>query len=94
MYAQADECDLADFARSTARLAELDVSLVCMGHFGRALAEPRYLRDVAEGFDRLAAGDPTVAVRDQRDCDDDEVREAVFDRFSVLLPARRPPVLP
>lgn len=94
IYAQAPECDLADFARSTARLAGLDVSLVCMGHFGRALAEPRYLRDVAEGFDRLAAGDPTVALRDQRDCDDDEVREAVFDRFTVLLPARRPPVLP
>lgn len=87
IYAQADESDLPAFARSTARLAELepDVSLVCMGHFGRALVEPRHLRAVADAFDRLVAGDPTVEFRPQRDCDDDPVREAVFGQCSVLL---------
>jgi glyoxylase-like metal-dependent hydrolase (beta-lactamase superfamily II) len=87
IYAQAPESDLGDFARSTARLATLerDVSLVCMGHFGRAIAEPRYLTDVAEAFDRLVSGDPSVRFRAQQDCEGDEVREAVFGQCSVLL---------
>lgn len=89
IYAQAPECDLPAFARSTARLAALepDVSLVAMSHFGRGVAEPRYLHDVAVAFDRLVTGDPTVAFRPARDCDGDVVREAVFDRCSVYLPA-------
>jgi glyoxylase-like metal-dependent hydrolase (beta-lactamase superfamily II) len=87
IYAQAEESDLPAFARSTARLAALerDVSLVCMGHFGRGLAEPRHLREVADAFDRLVSGDPGVEFRAQRDCDDDAVREAVFGQCSVLL---------
>ena len=91
IYAQAAESDLGDFARSTARLAGLarDVSLVGMGHFGRAVAEPRYLAEVAEAFDRLVSGDPSVEFRDGRDCDDAEVREAVFAQLSVLLPGDR-----
>jgi glyoxylase-like metal-dependent hydrolase (beta-lactamase superfamily II) len=89
IYAQAPESDLEDFARSTARLAGLarEVSLVGMGHFGHGLAEPRYLADVAEAFDRLVSGDPSVEFRVQRDCDDVEVREAVFGRLSILLDA-------
>ena len=92
IYAQLAESDVADFARSTARIAELepDVSLVCMCHFGRALAEPRYLREVAEAFDRLVSGDPTVEFRGQRDCDDDEVREAVFGQCSILVAGADP----
>lgn len=92
IYAQAQESDLEDFARSTARLAGLagDVSLVCMGHFGRGLAGPRYLADVAEAFDRLVTGDPSVEFRVQRDCDDVEVREAVFGGLSILLGAETP----
>ncbi len=87
IYAQAPESDLEAFARSTARLAALepDVSLVCMGHFGRGLAEPRYLREVADAFDRLVSGDRSVEFRVQRDCDDDEVREAVFGQCSILV---------
>lgn len=87
IYAQAPESDVEAFARSTARLAalEADVSLVCMGHFGRGVAEPRHLRDVAEAFERLVTGDPTVGFRVQRDCEGDVVREAVFATFSVLL---------
>lgn len=89
IYAQAAESDLEDFARSTARLAGLagDVSLVAMGHFGRAVADPVDLTAVAEAFDRLVSDDPSVEYRTQRDCDDVEVREALFGRFSVLLGA-------
>ncbi len=89
IYAQAPESDLADFAASTARLADLadDVTLVLMGHFGRGVAEGRYLRDVAEAFARLAAGD--AVTRPARDCDDDPVREAVFDECSILVAADR-----
>ncbi|MCD2193185.1 MBL fold metallo-hydrolase [Actinomycetospora endophytica] len=87
IYAQAPESDLEDFARSTARLAGMagDVSLVAMGHFGRGVAEPRHLADVAEAFDRVLSGDRSVAFRVQCDCDDVEVREAVFGQFSILL---------
>jgi glyoxylase-like metal-dependent hydrolase (beta-lactamase superfamily II) len=87
IYAQLAESDVADFARSTARLAtlEADVSLVCMCHFGRGVAEPRYLREVADAFDRLVSGDRSVDFRVQRDCDDDEVREAVFGQCSILV---------
>jgi glyoxylase-like metal-dependent hydrolase (beta-lactamase superfamily II) len=90
IYAQAPESDLADFAASTARLAELadDVSLVLMGHFGRGVAEGRYLRDVADAFARLLAGD--AVTRPARDCDDDPVREAVFDQCSILVAAPDP----
>ena len=87
IYAQLAESDVADFARSTARLAtlEADVSLVCMCHFGRGVPEPRFLRDVADAFDRLVSGDRSVEFRVQRDCDDDEVREAVFGQCSILV---------
>ncbi len=93
IYAQLAESDVADFARSTARLAalEADVSLVCMGHFGRGVAEPRYLREVADAFDRLVSGDRNVEFRVQRDCDDDEVREAVFGQCSILVAAEHRP---
>lgn len=87
IYAQAPESDLAAFAASTARLAGLadDVTLVLMSHFGRGVAEGRYLHDVADAFARLAAGD--VDTRPARDCDDDPVREAVFDQCSILVAA-------
>jgi glyoxylase-like metal-dependent hydrolase (beta-lactamase superfamily II) len=84
-YAQAPESDLAAFAASTARLAALadDVHLVLVGHFGRAVVEGAYLREVAEAFARVLAGD--AVLRPARDCDDDPVREAVFDACSIYL---------
>nr|WP_281376554.1 MBL fold metallo-hydrolase [Actinomycetospora corticicola] len=89
IYAQAPECDLSAFARSTARLAALadDVSLVAMSHFGRGVAEPRYLHEVAVAFERIVGDDPDVVSRPARDCTGDVVREAVFDACSVYLPA-------
>jgi glyoxylase-like metal-dependent hydrolase (beta-lactamase superfamily II) len=85
IYAQAPESDVAAFAASTARLAELDVALVLMAHFGRGVAEGRYVREVADAFARLRAGD--AVVRPARDCDDDPVREAVFDACSIYVAA-------
>ncbi|TDQ63032.1 glyoxylase-like metal-dependent hydrolase (beta-lactamase superfamily II) [Actinomycetospora succinea] len=85
IYAQAPESDLAAFAASTARLAELDVRLVLMAHFGRGVAEGHHVREVADAFARLRAGD--AVVRPARDCDDDPVREAVFDACSIYVPA-------
>ncbi|MFC5137486.1 MBL fold metallo-hydrolase [Actinomycetospora rhizophila] len=85
VYAQAPESDLAAFAASTARLAELDVALVLMAHFGRGVAEGRYVREVADAFARLRAGD--AVLRPARDCDDDPVREAVFDACSIYVAA-------
>jgi glyoxylase-like metal-dependent hydrolase (beta-lactamase superfamily II) len=84
IYAQAPEADLAAFAASTARLAARadEVALVLMSHFGRGVAEGRYLREVADAFARLRAGD--AVLRPARDCDDDPVREAVFDACSIL----------
>ncbi|GAA4777116.1 MBL fold metallo-hydrolase [Actinomycetospora chlora] len=85
IYAQAPEADLDAFAASTARLAALadDVHLVLMCHFGRGVAEGAYLRDVADAFAALRAGE--VVLRPARDCDDDPVREAVFDACSIYL---------
>lgn len=87
IYAQAPESDLAAFAASTARLAELadHVHLVLMSHFGRGVAEGRYLREVADAFATLRAGE--AVVRPARDCDDDPVREAVFDACSIYVAA-------
>ncbi|MEJ2886026.1 MBL fold metallo-hydrolase [Actinomycetospora aeridis] len=85
IYAQAPESDLAAFAASTARLAELDVRLVLMAHFGRGVAEGHFVREVADAFARLRAGD--AVLRPARDCDDDPVREAVFDACSIYVAA-------
>ena len=89
IYAQAPESDLAAFADSTARLAELsdDVHLVLMAHFGRGVAEGRYVREVADAFARLRDGD--AVLRPARDCDEDPVREAVFDACSIYVAAGR-----
>ncbi|HEX4806113.1 MAG TPA: MBL fold metallo-hydrolase [Conexibacter sp.] len=78
---------LEDFAASTARLAALrdDVSLVLMAHWGRTVAEPAFLAEVADGAARALAGD--VALDDDRDLHDNPVKAARFPRFSIFLPA-------
>jgi glyoxylase-like metal-dependent hydrolase (beta-lactamase superfamily II) len=86
IYAQLPDSDVAEFARSTARLAELadEVRLVLMCHFGRGIVEAQFVREVAESFDRLVNGD--VTLRPARDCLLDEAREAVFPQCSILVP--------
>ena len=85
IYAHEPESDVAAFARSTARLAELadDVRLVCMCHFGRGVVEGRFVHEVAESFARLTVGD--VDLRSTRDCLGTPVREARFDQCSVYV---------
>ena len=85
IYAQMPDSDVAAFARSTARLADLehDLRLVLMCHFGRGIVEARFVRDVAESFDRLVQGD--AELRPARDCLLDDAREAVFPQCSILV---------
>ena len=58
-----------------------------MAHFGRGVAEGRYVREVADAFARLRDGD--AVLRPARDCDEDPVREAVFDACSIYVAADR-----
>jgi len=87
IYAHDEDADVAEFARSTARLAEFadDVHLVLACHFGRGVVEGVFVREVAEGFARVLAGD--VELHPARDCFLQPVREAPFARFSVFVSA-------
>jgi glyoxylase-like metal-dependent hydrolase (beta-lactamase superfamily II) len=90
IYAQFPDSDVAAFAASTRRLAEMagEVRLVMVHHFGRTLAEPSILGEISNGFERLAEN--AVALEPARDCLGAPVLEASFGRFSVLLPALSP----
>lgn len=87
VYVHFPGTDLAALADSAARLAALsgDVRLVAMGHWGRTLADPALLHEVADGTARTLAGD--VALEDDADLHDNPVRAARFARFSIFLPA-------
>ena len=86
IYAQASESNLEDFARSTARLAEMgdQVSRVFVCHFLRYDEDGELLREIADGFGRLVGGDDLPA-RSSVDCFNDPVREVCFERFSVFV---------
>jgi glyoxylase-like metal-dependent hydrolase (beta-lactamase superfamily II) len=78
---------LEDFARSTRRLADEvagSVRWVLMAHGARFLAEPAYLRDVADGFERLVSGE--VAAEPFHDEYEGDARVARFPRFTIVLP--------
>ncbi len=87
IYVQFPGTDLGALATSAARLADLerDVRLVLMSHWGRAVAEPSLLREVADGTAAALAG--AVALEDDRDLHGGPVRAARFARFSLFLPA-------
>jgi glyoxylase-like metal-dependent hydrolase (beta-lactamase superfamily II) len=79
--------NLQDFARSTRRLADEvagSVRWVFMAHGARFMAEPTYLRDVADGFERLAAGE--VVAEPVHDGLVGSARIARFPRFSIVIP--------
>lgn len=86
MYAQFEDSDLADFAASTRRLAELrdDIWVVAVHHWGRWTADPGFLVDVADGVELVAAGEARL----ERSVDvlRNPVLEAYFDRFSLCVP--------
>ncbi|MGH9321978.1 MAG: MBL fold metallo-hydrolase, partial [Vicinamibacteria bacterium] len=88
IYAQFSDSHLEAFAASTRKLAGIsdEVSMVAVHHFGRVIADPFLLREVADGFRRLQDG--AVDLEPARDCLDTPVLEAKFERFSVLLPMR------
>lgn len=85
LYAQFHDSDVETFAKSAARLAELkdDVSMIAVNHFGRTTAAPYLLQEIADGFERMLAGGAPLGK--SADCLGDEVVEAVFDRFSILM---------
>jgi glyoxylase-like metal-dependent hydrolase (beta-lactamase superfamily II) len=85
IYAQLEDSDVASFARSTARLAELGdaVARVFVCHFMRVDNPPGLLREIAEGFARLIEG--SAPFRDNADCLGYPVREACFEHFSVFV---------
>jgi glyoxylase-like metal-dependent hydrolase (beta-lactamase superfamily II) len=79
--------DVQDFARSTRRLADelmSSVKWVLMAHGARFMAEPAYLRDVADGFEQLAAGEATVEPFHIDYAEGSRI--ARFPRFSIMLP--------
>lgn len=90
IYAQLEDSNLEDFARSTARLATMAdaVQRVFVCHFLRVENQPALLREIADGFQRLLSGD--VFFRDNVDCLNYPVKEACFDHFSIFIPAGEP----
>lgn len=89
IYAHEPESDLADFATSTARLAAMkdNVSLVAMNHFGRIVAAPYLLQEVADAFEVLAG--KRSGARRSRDVLGAVVDEIEFAHFSIIVePAR------
>jgi glyoxylase-like metal-dependent hydrolase (beta-lactamase superfamily II) len=85
IYAHADDADVAAFTRSARRLAELRdaVQRVFVCHFMRVDNAPALLGEIAEGFDRIQAGD--VRYRQNVDCFGGAVHEACFEHFSVFV---------
>jgi len=90
IYAQLEDSNLDDFARSTARLATIadGVQRVFVCHFLRVENHPSLLREIADGFQRLLSGD--IFFRDNVDCLNYPVKEACFDHFSIFVPAGEP----
>lgn len=91
IYAQLEDSDVAAFAASTRRLADEvadSVRRVFVCHFMRVDDGPRLVREIADGFARIADG--TAPFRDNRDCLDYPVREACFERFSVFVAGNGP----
>jgi glyoxylase-like metal-dependent hydrolase (beta-lactamase superfamily II) len=87
IYAQLGDSDVEAFAKSTRRLAELasSVRVVYVQHFVRYAVDPRFLVEVADGFERVAAGE--APLHPAEDYVGYPVREASFDRFSIFVAA-------
>jgi glyoxylase-like metal-dependent hydrolase (beta-lactamase superfamily II) len=77
--------DVEAFARSARRLAGLadSVRVVYVPHFTRYAVDPLFLGEVADGFERLAAGE--AALHPSQDYLGYPVQEASFERFSIFV---------
>jgi glyoxylase-like metal-dependent hydrolase (beta-lactamase superfamily II) len=86
IYAQMPDSDVQAFAKSTRRLAELadSVRVIYVAHFARYAADSHFLAEVADGFERVVAGE--VALRQAADGFSGTVQEACFERFSIFIP--------
>jgi glyoxylase-like metal-dependent hydrolase (beta-lactamase superfamily II) len=86
LYAHLSDSSLDDYSRSAARVAELanDVRWVMVHHYGRVIAEPSLLTEIADGFKRLRDG--SAPLSPSVDCIETPVLEARFERFSILVP--------
>ena len=87
IYAQLADSNVEAFAESTRRLADLasSVRVIYVPHFLRYAVDPLFLVEVADGFERAAAGE--VPLHPAEDYMGDPVREASFDRFSIFVAA-------
>jgi glyoxylase-like metal-dependent hydrolase (beta-lactamase superfamily II) len=83
IYAQMPDSDLAAFAGSTARVAPMadDVRSVYMAHFTRYAEHGSFLREVADGFAAIVAGD--VRWEDEGDGSGEPIKACWFARFGV-----------
>jgi glyoxylase-like metal-dependent hydrolase (beta-lactamase superfamily II) len=92
IYAHLPDSDIDQFAASVARLKMLSASLhvICMSHFGRAIAHPWILDEVAQAFIQLKQGD--VPLSASQDALGRPVAQARFAHFSILLPQNKLPL--
>jgi glyoxylase-like metal-dependent hydrolase (beta-lactamase superfamily II) len=90
IYAHLDESDLDQFARSTARLADMasEYRRVFVCHNLRFEERAAIVLEIAAGFQTLLAGG--AFFRDNFDCFNFPVKEACFDHFSIFTPAGEP----
>jgi glyoxylase-like metal-dependent hydrolase (beta-lactamase superfamily II) len=86
IYAHLPDSDVPDLADSAARLARLadGLHMICVCHFGRAVALPSLLGEVAEGMAGILDG--RVRLEPAADALKRPTVLARFARFSVLLP--------
>jgi hypothetical protein len=61
------------------------VRVVYVPHFVRHAVDPRFLTEVADGFEQLAAGE--VPLHSAEDYIGYPVQEASFQRFSIFIAA-------
>lgn len=87
IYAQLGDSDVAAFARSARRLADLadSVRVVYVPHFVRYAVDPGFLTEVADGFERVVSGE--AELHPAADYLGYPVREASFARFSIFVAA-------
>lgn len=83
IYAHLPESDLEAFAESTARVAAMDddIRSVYMAHVSRYAEHGSFLREVADGFAAIVAGD--VPWEDEGDESGERFKACWFARFGV-----------
>jgi glyoxylase-like metal-dependent hydrolase (beta-lactamase superfamily II) len=86
IYAHFPDSDLAALTRSAHDLAGLagQVRLAMFCHYGRPVAEPDLFAEIADGLERVSAGEAELSPA--IDIIGTPMLEAHFDHFSVTLP--------